>query len=362
MKRKPTKIMTIVSVIILVIGIVLGLGGWTILMNTVFQSRPINIDGTDFSGVFKLFGSFTSAALGIAIIIRCFFLIAILWVVYGIILLFLKVYQKTTNKKIFLVAGLVTLLGLLSILMFSQVQKSTFAKSDTIGSLAFNFTHTKSTVHIKENGQYVPYLVLHNDYDNTGNSLLLREHLIGGTDGYVTDYNGLITQQKIYIGQMEMGSFDYEKTLVDEYLCGEFPQRIDANLLAKICNTSLNLSIYNDGDYVSKDLERKFFLPSYVELCGSEVFDNKTTNRTKLEYFDSDERRKAVNEAGVAVSYWTRTKCGEFAAIGPGGGFLMNMGNSVKFGIRPALTIPSNTPVKKIYNNKSQKEILIFDL
>lgn len=60
----------------------------------------------------------------------------------------------------------------------------------TIGCISYDYNSTLGyTIYIKEDNQYVPYLVLTYNYNNTNNALCLRKNVVGGSK-YIEDYNG----------------------------------------------------------------------------------------------------------------------------------------------------------------------------
>ena len=84
-------------------------------------------------------------------------------------------------KKGFLIGC--TFLVLVIILVTSYLA-TLFIKldNDTIGSIAYNVNKKNYVVYIKENNKYVTYIVLDNNYNNTNNTLLIRENVLGGEE------------------------------------------------------------------------------------------------------------------------------------------------------------------------------------
>lgn len=233
---------------------------------------------------------------------------------------------------------------------------------DTIGSLAYNYSKREELVYLLEDGKYVPYLVLHNNYSNNDDTLLLRNNVIGN-DEYYMDYNGSIMIEKVYNSHLEMSNYiDYEKTAVDNFLLNTFPKKFEEKLLNIINNTEISISLNNDGKYNNTKLNRKFFVLSFLELNTTDTWDNQSTNKTILNYFENNSRRVAQNDAGITVVYWTRTySWSGFGAIGLNGSYITETSTEAKYGVRPALTINSNTKIKKNYSKEYNKEICILD-
>jgi len=229
-----------------------------------------------------------------------------------------------------------------------------------IGELAYNLTlNKKNRVYIKENEKYVAYLVLHNNFNGTGNTYLLRENVIGGTDGYIEDYNGSIMKETIYNGQLKMKKYArYETTEVDNFLNNEFLQRFDEFLLDKILDTELLLydSALERNVYTIK---RKFFIPSLTELGCTTTFDETIEDYTELEYFGTNEDLIAQNEAGIEVPWWTRSQYDGYCWIS-GGTHKTLTGTDARYGVRPAFIVDSDTKINKILISDFNKEVYIL--
>lgn len=265
------------------------------------------------------------------------------------------------NKRLILLL-IIFVIVIIAVLIFN-VLKSNKYSNDTIGSLAYNYTKTEEVVYLLEEGKYIPYIVLHNDYSNNSDTLLLRKNVIGN-DEYYMGYNGTIMTEKIYKSHLEMSNFeDYENTAVDNFLLNIFPQRFEQNFLDVINNTKLSISLYNDGNYNNSEINRQFFILSFLELNTTDTWQNQSTNKTILKYFENDSKRIAQNDAGITVVYWTRTSAWSgFGAIGLNGSIITETSSEAKYGVRPALTINSNTKIKKIYSKEYNKDIWILDI
>ena len=120
------------------------------------------------------------------------------------------------NKKI-MVLVIIFAIVIISIFSFNLLKSNKYS-NDTIGSLAYNYTKNEEIVYLLEDGKYIPYIVLHNNYSNNSDTLLLRKNVIGN-DEYYTGYNGSIMTEKIYKSHLEMSNFEnYENTAVDNFL------------------------------------------------------------------------------------------------------------------------------------------------
>lgn len=264
------------------------------------------------------------------------------------------------NKKIILVV--IFILIIISVFILNLLKSNKYS-NDTVGSLAYNQQKKEEVIYLLEDGQYIPYLVLHNNYSNNSDTLLLRKNVIGN-DEYYIDYNGSIMTEKIYKSHLQMSNFEnYENTSVDDFLLNVFPNRFEQKFLNVINNTKLVLSLYNNGDYNNSEINRKFFILSFLELNTTDTWENQSTNKTRLKYFEDDNKRVAKNDADITVVYWTRTYAWSgFGAVGLNGSIITETSSEAKYGIRPALTINSNTKIKKVYSQDYNKEIWILDI
>lgn len=264
------------------------------------------------------------------------------------------------NKKIILVV--IFILIIISVFILNLLKSNKYS-NDTVGSLAYNQQKKEEVIYLLEDGQYIPYLVLHNNYSNNSDTLLLRKNVIGN-DEYYIDYNGSITTEKIYKSHLEMSNVEnYEESAVDDFLLNIFPQKFDQSFLNIVNNTKLSFSLFNNGNYNNYEINRQFFILSFLELNTTDVYQNKSNNKTILKYFEDDSNRVAQNDSGITVVYWTRTYAWlGFGAIGLNGSIITHTSSEAKYGIRPALTINSNTKIKKVYSQDYNKEIWILDI
>lgn len=267
------------------------------------------------------------------------------------------------KKKIYIILlGVILVVFLIIMFINSLFNKNVLESS--VGSIAYNANSKDDyRVYIKEEDKYIPYLVLDYDYNNTGNSLLLREFIIGNESSYTIDEEFNLIEEKDYKTNMEMKGFsNYDETDVDKYLKDEFHTKIDEKLLARIFNTKLEITNNIGENENNYRIYRKFFLLSLTELGLSKTWDNNSSNNDVIEYFNSN-TRIAKNEIGTDVIWWTRSYCwGSFCSIGYNGSFKTEHSTGVKYGIRPAFTISKDTKIKKMYLNDYQKEVNIFNL
>ena len=98
-KINVTKILIIVSLIIIVLGIITGIG----VSNSIDNSIPkesIFVDGSDFSGIVQIAGIMSSKIIGVLIVFGSFVIDALIWLIYGFIILIMSIVKKIKNKRV----------------------------------------------------------------------------------------------------------------------------------------------------------------------------------------------------------------------------------------------------------------------
>ena len=89
-----------IIIIILIIIFCLGILSAIEVSNSIESSIPsenVNIDGSDFSSLFQITGIIGSKIIGLLIVLVCFFIDLIIWIIYEVILIIVNIYN---NKKI----------------------------------------------------------------------------------------------------------------------------------------------------------------------------------------------------------------------------------------------------------------------
>lgn len=367
LKKAPT-ILVIITISIIIIGLICGLSISGYIMFRLDNLPEMNIDGSDFAPVIRISGYMSLPVISIFIILACLLISIIIdfiiWGTYGIIKLVRKLIKERKWKTLIIIGVSIMILLIMSTII--TMINTPILEENTIGYISHDYNSTLGyTIYIKEDNEYVPYLVLTYNYNNTNNALCLRKNVVGGSK-YIEDYNGTISKDRIYDGWLEMQSdAKYQETDVDKYLTGEFLKRFDTNLLSKICNTKLSFSEYGyeKGVYHNYELNRQFFILSLTELnYRGTNHDNQTKNTMKLKYFNSN-NLMAFNDSGIESPYWTRTAyfASEYYMVGYTGG-ITTTGDSAKFGVRPAFTIANDTKLTKIYDQNLMQDIYVLDI
>lgn len=245
-------------------------------------------------------------------------------------------------------------------------------ENTTLERLAYDQSVRKYAVYIKENGEYVPYLVLESDYD--GNVLLLRENVLpeamqyrpaehedGRSGGFAAEWTWY-----------EYGSY-YEESSIDEFLNTDFPEVFSPDVQTAIVDTTIEVT---DMDSYTEEhradathmIERKVFLLSAVELGITSGVDHNITREGKaLKYFENTKHpvKKAYAADGKVWNYWTRTpyiwKTYTVTIIGTE--YEVNYAvTDLKYGVRPAFCMAKDTAVHKESGIIEKKSVYVLDL
>ncbi len=367
-KKKSHTILTIITIAIIIICLLCGLYICGHLMLGLGNLPKMDIDGSDFAPVIRIFGYISLPVISIFIMLA-FLLISVIidlviWGTYVVIKQVIKLFKERKWKTLIIIALSIIILLIMPTII--TMINTPILEENTIGYISYDYNSTLGyTIYIKEYNEYIPYLVLTYNYNGTNNALCLRKNVVGGSN-YIEDYNGTIAIDRIYDGWLEMQhDTKYQETKIDKYLTGEFLERFDTKLLKKICNTELNFSEYGyeKGVYHNYEINRQFFILSLTELNYSGAnHDNKTKNTMKLKYFNNN-NLIAFNDSGIESPYWTRTAyfASEYFIVGYTGG-ITTTGDNAKFGVRPAFTIPNNTKIINIYDQNLMQNIYVLDI
>jgi len=204
-----------------------------------------------------------------------------------------------------------------------------FVNKDKISFIAYNKFKEKDDyrVYVKEDGKYIPFLVIANEYV-PGSTLLLRESIL---DEFrrMNDYSSY-----------------YKDSEIDRFLNSEYYNTLK-EIHRLIKNTPIEIyskeAIGFSGDE-TEYINRHIFLLSRKELCSD--FENEGK---ELDYFNEVKNRISYYN-GKPMSWLLRTPVGSyfsavFGVIDNGG---VSIGNSFnEYGIRPAFCVDSSAKIKK---------------
>ena len=234
-----------------------------------------------------------------------------------------KVKKILTSK-----AFIITLLLIVGVFL-GLVGYKWFVNKYKISFIAYNKFKEKDDyrVYVKEDGKYIPFLVIANEYV-PGSTLLLRESIL---DEFrrMNDYSSF-----------------YKDSEIDRFLNSEYYNTLK-EIHRLIKNTPIEIyskeAIGFSGDE-TEYINRHIFLLSRKELCSD--FENEGK---ELDYFNEVKNRISYYN-GKPMSWLLRTLVGSyfsavFGVIDNGG---VSIGNSFnEYGIRPAFCVDSLAKIKK---------------
>lgn len=259
-------------------------------------------------------------------------------------------HKKRTNIKFWLIALSIFLLiifFLVSIIILKP-------KNNTVSSIAYNVNKTEYRVYIKEGELYTPYLVLDNNYNYTGQTILLREHALSGE---IMAYGGLGNDQPIHDGEMKMGWLAYKDTEVDNFLENDFSDYFDSIFINIVNDTIIDVEWLDEQDY--SEIKRKFFLLSFQEISGEYSAYGK--NVKKISYFNKD-NLTITNDSGYEVTWWIRTPgWGDYMFVGYNNMWGAHSDTDAKRSVRPAFTMPGDITIKKEYLGDEIGTVYVID-
>lgn len=197
----------------------------------------------------------------------------------------------------------------------------------TIADISYNKKPDDCVVYVKENGVYVPFIVLLDNY--CGNALLLRQKVLNNALPFNT-YSAY-----------------YENSEIDRFLNGEYYLSLEPH--PRICQSEIEITdeaaLGISGD-TTTNINRKVFL-----LSCTEVGINSPVNIAKegklLPYFEMSENRIAYMDA-EACSWWLRTPNTYYVscAYGISADGMIGFGNAYdNNGIRPAFCVDAATEI-----------------
>ncbi|WP_346350193.1 DUF6273 domain-containing protein [Lactococcus petauri] len=210
------------------------------------------------------------------------------------------------------------------------------------------------TIHIKEEGKLVPYLVLTKNYINQGNVLLLRKYLLDPPmsfrDGWEEAY--------------------YGHSIPDAFMHKDFIKRLSKDVQKNIPLTELGIkpSAKNAGMGHIEKIKRKLFLLSDVD-AGDDRGKHRMGDDRNLLYF---KRKGRVKEDRLAYSdgnstpysWWLRTAFATDSVVASVVNYKGRLGgNGVAYisYVRPVFTLPPETEVEEKGNDEQTIYVLKAD-
>ena len=219
----------------------------------------------------------------------------------------------------------------------------THIRQNTISSIAYSSLKSKDDyrVYIKEDGKYVPFLVIDNGYEK-GSTLLLREEILAETK------------------RMNEYSSYYKDSEIDRYLNGSYYENLK-EIHSLIESTAVEIvkdeAIGSTGDG-TENINRNVFLLSAYELG----FDMEKEGK-RLGYFSIPDNRICYL-SGESVSWLLRTpNTWERSVVCCllYDGALGSWNAYTKCGIRPAFCVDSLAKIKKKAGIIEGKEVYVLE-
>jgi len=216
-------------------------------------------------------------------------------------------------------------------------------RQDTISSIAYSSLKSKDDyrVYIKEDGKYVPFLVIDNGYEK-GSTLLLREEILAETK------------------RMNEYSSYYKDSEIDRFLNGSYYENLK-EIHSLIESTAVEIvkdeAIGSTGDGKEK-INRNVFLLSANELG----FDMEKEGK-RLGYFSNPDNR-ICHLNGESASWLLRTpNTWERSVVCclTYDGALGSWNAYAKCGIRPAFCVDSLAKIKKKAGIVEGKEVFVLE-
>ena len=237
----------------------------------------------------------------------------------------------------------------------------------TLEKIAYDNSRENPVVYIKENGKYIPYLVLTSDYG--GNVLLLRENLLPEPMQYkpAPHGEGFGALSGGWAG--EYGSY-YEESVIDEFLNTDFLEVFSPEVQAAIVDTMIevtDMDRYEEWNYATHMLRRKVFLLSAVELGVLHSVDLMTAREgDPLKYFKNKKHsvKTAYMADGKAWPYWTRTPwLWETCLVTVIG--VESLGDAPadsRIGVRPAFCMARDTAVRESDSVVAEETVYVLEM
>nr|WP_251422482.1 MULTISPECIES: DUF6273 domain-containing protein [Lactococcus] len=262
-----------------------------------------------------------------------------------------------TSKKIFLLIASLLLSIVLSIVLIKREELVyLFPAKDPqiLRDIAYDKDKRLGyTVHIKEDGKLVPYLVLTKNYIGQGNVLLLRKYLLDPPMPFQEGWK----------------RFYYGHSMIDAFMNKEYINRLPKNVQENIPLTELGIKALKpnfESRHIDK-IKRKLFLLSDIDVGNYKqrirleeeenllYFKRKDGgNTTRLAYLENDP---------VAYTWWLRTAFETASAVADTINDGKFGGNGVAYPahVRPAFTLPPETEVEEKEINGHKEYVLKMD-
>lgn len=211
----------------------------------------------------------------------------------------------------------------------------------TIGELANPDSKNENCVYVRENGKYVPFLVITNNYED-GYTLLLRKEILE-EEHRMNDYSSF-----------------YKESEIDTFLNSDYFNELE-DIHKKIKIVSIAIVDKNSIGSSGSDtinIKRHVFLLSARELCYGVENEGR-----ELEYFNIPDHRIAEYH-GEPASWLLRTPSTFYLSAVCGiaqDGQLSSANAYDKFGIRPAFCVDSAEKIIVKEGIVNEKKVYVIE-
>ena len=216
----------------------------------------------------------------------------------------------------------------------------------TIENLAYDGRHNSNDstlIYVLENGQYVPFIVLTNDYN--GNTLLLRKDVLP-LSMRINSYSSL-----------------YKDSEIDQFLNSDYLSGLDEMQSLVVSSKILITDEESLGvcGNTTEEIERKVFLLSYSEVGFNDAITCGLEGKS-LKYFN-DSKNKIAFRNGTPSSWWLRTPNTWYLScthvIGTSG--QLDITNAFdNNGIRPAFCVDSSSQIELSKEVIPEQHVYVF--
>lgn len=248
-----------------------------------------------------------------------------------------KSFKNVSTIIIFFLA----IIAIIFIVCKYRSDKKESAQPVTIGNLANLDSKRANCVYVRENGKYVPFLVITNNYED-GYTLLLRKEILE-EEHRMNDYSSF-----------------YKESEIDTFLNSDYFNELE-DIHKKIKNVSIAIVDKNSIGSSGSDtinIKRHVFLLSARELCYGVENEGR-----ELEYFNIPDHRIAEYH-GEPASWLLRTPSTFYLSAVCGiaqDGQLSSANAYDKFGIRPAFCVDSAEKIIVKEGIVNEKKVYVIE-